>query len=139
MIYEPLIVVARKLAHLRSRAVFVGGMVRGLLISDVAAGAPRATKDVDLIAGIASRFEFYRLREELRRLTTSKTSFRSSTAAWNSLRNFDELASWCARTSEILSPICWLRPISSNRPPDTCRVMTPANGDSGRYSNDFAN
>src|SRR3990167_8160102 len=68
MIYEPLIVVARKLAHLRSRVVFVGGMVRGLLITDPAAGAPRATKDVDLIVGIASRLEFHRLCDELRRL-----------------------------------------------------------------------
>ncbi len=68
MIYEPLILVARKLAHLRSRVVFVGGMVRGLLITDPAAGPPRATKDVDLIVGIASRLEFHRLCDALRRL-----------------------------------------------------------------------
>jgi predicted nucleotidyltransferase len=48
--------------------VFVGGMVRGLLITDSGAAAERPTDDVDFIVRLASRMEFHRLGENLRRL-----------------------------------------------------------------------
>lgn len=52
--------VARHLGNLREHVVFVGGAVRGLLITDEAVQGSRATKDVDLItAGIDSRAAYY--------------------------------------------------------------------------------
>ena len=44
--------VAMRLAHLREEVVFVGGMIRGLLITDPAAPSPRPTDDVDIVAGV---------------------------------------------------------------------------------------
>jgi hypothetical protein len=43
LIYAPLITVAQRLGVLRERVVFVGGMVRGLLITDTAASPFRPT------------------------------------------------------------------------------------------------
>lgn len=68
MIYAPLITVARRLGALRERVVFVGGMVRGLLITDTAASPFRPTDDVDLIVGVASRVAYGNLLKELRAL-----------------------------------------------------------------------
>lgn len=68
MIYTPLITVARRLGELRERVVFVGGMVRGLLITDEAASPFRPTDDVDLIVGVESRVGYARLSKELRAL-----------------------------------------------------------------------
>ena len=52
--------VARQLGELRDRVVFIGGVVRGLLITDTAVQGSRATKDVDVIAaGIATTAEYY--------------------------------------------------------------------------------
>jgi hypothetical protein len=48
--------------------VFVGGMIRGLLVTDPAASAPRPTDDVDLILDVPSRPAYYKLGEELRGL-----------------------------------------------------------------------
>ena len=64
----PLLIVARRLGALRPRAVFVGGMIRGLLITDPGAAPERPTDDVDVIVQLTAREEFYRLNEELRRL-----------------------------------------------------------------------
>ena len=41
--------VARQLGELRDRVVFIGGVVRGLLITDTAVQGSRATKGVDVI------------------------------------------------------------------------------------------
>jgi hypothetical protein len=64
----PLLVVVRRLGALRERMVFVGGMVRALLITDTGAASERPTDDVDAIVHVTSRVELHRLGEELRRL-----------------------------------------------------------------------
>ena len=62
------LVVARRLGPLRDRVVFVGGAVRGLLVTDTAADAERPTDDVDLIVEVASSRDYHRLGIELRSL-----------------------------------------------------------------------
>ena len=52
--------------------VFVGGAVTGLLITDSAAGEPRATFDVDVIAEITSYAEYSEFGERLRALGFSE-------------------------------------------------------------------
>ena len=68
-----LVTVARCLGHLRDKAVFVGGMIRGLLITDPAAGAARPTDDVDVIMDVPSYKAFTDLNEELRGLGFSES------------------------------------------------------------------
>ena len=52
--------VAHRLGELREHVVFIGGVVRGLLVTDAAVEGSRPTKDVDVIAaGIATRAEYY--------------------------------------------------------------------------------
>jgi hypothetical protein len=46
---------------LRNRLVFVGGAVVGLLITDPAMPSIRPTQDVDLIAEVLARADFYEL------------------------------------------------------------------------------
>ncbi|MBK9001269.1 MAG: KTSC domain-containing protein [Myxococcales bacterium] len=58
--------VARALGELTDEVVFVGGMIRELLITDLAAGPARATQDVDCIVNAASRAEYYQLTDRLR-------------------------------------------------------------------------
>lgn len=58
--------VARRLAPLLDRLVFVGGHVAELLITDPAAGRVRATDDVDVIVAVTTRTAYHRLGEELR-------------------------------------------------------------------------
>jgi predicted nucleotidyltransferase len=58
--------VVRRLGALRERVVFVGGAVRGLLITDPGAAPERATDDVDVIVELTSRAEFHRLGADLR-------------------------------------------------------------------------
>jgi hypothetical protein len=65
---EILYLAADRLGHLRERVVFVGGAVRGLLITDPAVEGPRPTKDVDVIVEVSPRSAYYRLEEELRGL-----------------------------------------------------------------------
>ena len=60
--------VAKGLGPLRDHVVFVGGMVRSLLITDTAAPAARPTDDVDVVAAIASKVEYYALAAQLRAL-----------------------------------------------------------------------
>jgi predicted nucleotidyltransferase len=62
----PLLVVVRRLADLRDRVVFVGGAVRGLLVTDPGAAPERPTDDVDLIAELTSTAGFHRLGAQLR-------------------------------------------------------------------------
>jgi hypothetical protein len=62
----PLLVVVRRLGHLRGRVVFVGGMVRGLLVTDPGAAPERPTDDVDLIVELTSTAAYHRLAVELR-------------------------------------------------------------------------
>jgi hypothetical protein len=58
--------VARALGDLVDEVVFVGGMIRELLITDPAAGPARPTQDVDCIVNAASRAEYYQLSDRLR-------------------------------------------------------------------------
>ena len=60
--------VAHKLGPLRERAVFLGGSVTALLITDPGAPDVRPTKDVDAVVQTASLAESIRLDEELREL-----------------------------------------------------------------------
>jgi len=63
---EQLINAARLLRPLPDEVVFVGGSVTGLLITDSAAGDPRATRDVDAIAAITSYPAYVTFGERLR-------------------------------------------------------------------------
>jgi hypothetical protein len=65
---EQLIAAARRLRPLLGELVFVGGSVTGLLITDEAAGAPRATLDVDAIVEIMSYAEYVAFGNRLRAL-----------------------------------------------------------------------
>jgi predicted nucleotidyltransferase len=60
-------VVAQRLGdELCGRLVFVGGAVAGLLITDPAQPAIRPTEDVDLLAQVVARADYYTLEAELR-------------------------------------------------------------------------
>ena len=63
---ELLIRGARALGDLCHEFVFVGGCTAGLFITDPAAPDVRATRDVDVIAEIASRAEYYAIAKRLR-------------------------------------------------------------------------
>lgn len=59
--------VAKVLARLGlDDAVFVGGAVIPLLLTDPGAVVPRVTLDVDVVVAPRSRVEFYRLEKRLR-------------------------------------------------------------------------
>ncbi len=58
--------VARSLGDLVHKVVFLGGAVTELLITDPAAPAVRATRDVDIIVEIGSKTEYYQLADTLR-------------------------------------------------------------------------
>jgi predicted nucleotidyltransferase len=60
--------VVRSLGGLCERFVFVGGSATGLLITDAARPPVRVTKDVDVIAEIASLVSYYELQSELKRI-----------------------------------------------------------------------
>ncbi len=64
----PLIAVAKRLEPLGDRIVFVGGMIRGFLVTDPAAGPLRPTDDVDLIVDVTSLPDYYALGTQLRTL-----------------------------------------------------------------------
>ena len=63
---------AQALKPLLERLVFVGGCAVDLLVDDNAANDLRVTGDVDVIAEITSRSEYYSLIEELRTLGFSE-------------------------------------------------------------------
>lgn len=57
---------AASLGDLVEEVVFVGGATVVLWITDSGAPPPRATKDVDVIVGVASRSEYHAFEERLR-------------------------------------------------------------------------
>lgn len=61
-----LLVVVRRLGQLRDRAVFVGGAIRGLLVTDPGAAQERPTDDVDLVVDVASLVHLHRFEAGLR-------------------------------------------------------------------------
>lgn len=65
---QQLQIIAGALKDLREQLVFVGGCVAGILITDMGRPAVRATKDVDLVAEIATKAEYYAIAAELERL-----------------------------------------------------------------------
>lgn len=69
-----LLAAARLLRPLLEELVFVGGCVSGLLITDEAAPAVRATLDVDAIAAIASYHEYTIFAQRLRELGFTEDS-----------------------------------------------------------------
>jgi hypothetical protein len=60
-------IVARSLGDIVEEVVFVGGMVRELLITDPAAGSARPTRDVDCIVNALSSVDYMLLGERLRK------------------------------------------------------------------------
>jgi len=60
--------VAHALGSLKEDLVFVGGCAVGLLITDDARPPIRATRDVDLVAEVATRVDYYALAERLRKV-----------------------------------------------------------------------
>jgi len=60
------LVAARLREDLCRELVFVGGAVAGLLISDPAQPAIRPTEDVDLLAQVLARSDYYALEQQLR-------------------------------------------------------------------------
>lgn len=58
----------RHLGELKDEFVFVGGCATGLLITDTARPPVRATTDVDLVARVATRSDYYKLANQLRAL-----------------------------------------------------------------------
>lgn len=60
--------VAEQLGELRNNVVFLGGATLELFITDPGAGAPRPTRDVDVIIELGSYPEFVELQERLREL-----------------------------------------------------------------------
>jgi hypothetical protein len=65
---QQLQIVAGALKALREKLVFVGGCVVGILITDTARPLVRATQDVDLVAEIASKVEYYAIAADLKKL-----------------------------------------------------------------------
>ena len=60
--------VAERLGPLRPKVVFLGGSATGFHITDQAEPEIRATKDVDIIAEVASRVDYHRLEMTLREM-----------------------------------------------------------------------
>ena len=60
--------VADRLGPIRGEVVFVGGMVRSLLLTDPGAPPARPTDDIDVVAAISSKAEYYALAARLRAL-----------------------------------------------------------------------
>jgi predicted nucleotidyltransferase len=65
-------IAAASLGALVEEMVFLGGCATGLLITDAVAPPIRATKDVDVIAEVASLIEYHRLSKRLRELGFSE-------------------------------------------------------------------
>lgn len=58
--------VAERFGELRSELVFLGGATMELFITDPGAGAPRPTKDVDVIVELGSYADYVHLQDRLR-------------------------------------------------------------------------
>lgn len=59
--------VAARLGALRERMVFVGGCAAGLLVTDPALPAIRATEDVDVVVEVATLADYHRLEKQVSR------------------------------------------------------------------------
>ena len=59
--------VAASLGDVKQHVVFVGGMVRTLLVTDPAAASPRPTHDVDMVLDVDSLTELQSFNARLRR------------------------------------------------------------------------
>lgn len=59
--------VAARLGALRERVVFVGGCAAGLLVTDPALPAIRATEDVDVVVEVATLADYHRIEKEVSR------------------------------------------------------------------------
>lgn len=75
-------VVAERLEPLLERLVFVGGCAVGLLITDEGAADVRPTQDVDLIAEVLSRADYWQLEEDLRRLGLRQALNETTICRW---------------------------------------------------------
>jgi len=71
---DMIIRVARILEPLLDRIVFVGGVVAGLIITDEGAPDVRPTVDVDIVADVSSKAEFWKLEGFLRELGLTQSS-----------------------------------------------------------------
>jgi len=60
--------VAQRLGALREQCVFVGGATVPLYLTALHASSARPTKDVDIVVEIATRVEYYRFADQLRKL-----------------------------------------------------------------------
>jgi hypothetical protein len=60
--------VARLLAALEEKIVFIGGSTISLYVDEVAAADVRPTKDVDCVINITPRTKYYALEEKLRQI-----------------------------------------------------------------------
>jgi predicted nucleotidyltransferase len=60
--------VAERLGLIREEVVFVGGMIRSILITDPGAPPARPTNDIDVVAAIGSQAQYYALAARLRAL-----------------------------------------------------------------------
>jgi hypothetical protein len=65
---DEVVAIARQLGDLREKVVFVGGMARGMLVTDPAVDGPRPTKDVDVILDVKGVLGFNELCATLRQL-----------------------------------------------------------------------
>lgn len=75
-------IVARALGALNHRIVYLGGCAVGLLITDPGRPAVRPTLDVDVIAEVATRADYYRLADELRAAGFTEASDESVVCRW---------------------------------------------------------
>lgn len=62
---ELIVYAAERLGDLREKAVFIGGAVVGLLISEPGGMPARATNDVDVVMEIAARLDYYQVDQRL--------------------------------------------------------------------------
>lgn len=60
--------VARRLEPLRTKTVFLGGAIVGLLVTDPAGAKARPTKDVDVVVEVATYLEYTKLEAQLQDL-----------------------------------------------------------------------
>lgn len=65
---DEILAVAARLGELREKVVFVGGMVRGPLVTDPAVPGPRPTRDVDVIVDVSGLPHYEELCAQLRQL-----------------------------------------------------------------------
>jgi len=58
-------IAAARLGALRDQVVFVGGCAGGLLVTDPAMPAIRATEDVDVVVEVSTLADYHRLEEKV--------------------------------------------------------------------------